>query len=152
MILGTAVAAFFCFSVGIAPGWLYGLMPTELSFQPFDADQLAPQLELLGAAGVVYIGVWAIGLAPKESPRALLDLDALYRGPIAGMARWSGVLALRLFGAGEVVVRRLGQESGALLARLARACDQPYRTALMPIVQLVIISVVVLLFIVGQQL
>jgi multicomponent Na+:H+ antiporter subunit D len=150
MILGAAMAAFFCFSVGVAPGWLYGLMPTELSFQPFDADQLPPQLELLGAAGIVYIAAWALGIAPKERPMALLDLDSLYRGPVAGIARWSGVLALRVFGAGQVVLGRVANTAGRALARFASWCDRPYRSVFITVAQFVVISTILLLFIMGR--
>jgi multicomponent Na+:H+ antiporter subunit D len=152
MILGAAIATFFCFSVGIAPGWLYGLMPTELSFQPFDADQIAPQLELLGVAGSVYIIVWALGLAPRERPVALLDLDSFYRGPVSSAARWGGVLSLRLYGAGQVAVAKIGEFLGRVLSAFSRACDQPYRARFMAVAQFATLAAIVLMFVFGRQL
>jgi multicomponent Na+:H+ antiporter subunit D len=152
VLLGTAIAAFFCFSVGIAPGWLYGLMPTELTFQPFDADQLPPHLELLGAAGAAYIVCWALGLAPRERPVALLDLDSFYRGPVAATARWSGVLALRIYGAGQVAIAATGEAVGRGLARFSRACDRPYRQRFISFAQFMMIAVILVLFIIGRQL
>ena len=152
MVLGTAIAAFFCFSVGIAPGWLYGLMPTELTFQPFDADQLPPHLEMLGAAGALYIVLWSIGMAPRERAIALLDLDSFYRGPVASLAGWSGVLALRVYGAGQAGFARVGEMAGRGLARLTRTWDRPYKQNLMGIAQFMMIAGILLLFIIGRQL
>ncbi|MFT3726298.1 MAG: proton-conducting transporter membrane subunit [Terricaulis sp.] len=152
MALGTAIAAFFCFSVGVAPGWLYGLMPTELAFQPFDADQLPPQLEMLGVAGVVYIIAWSLGLAPRERPMALLDLDSLYRGPVAAFARWTGVLALRVYGAGQVAIATLGEGAGRGIGRLSRTWDRPYKQKFIGFAQFMMIAGILLLFIIGREL
>jgi multicomponent Na+:H+ antiporter subunit D len=51
MLLGLTLAVFFCLSIGLAPGWLYGLLPAQLTFQPYAIERVAATLELLGAAG-----------------------------------------------------------------------------------------------------
>lgn len=129
MILGAVVALFLCFAVGLAPRWLFDLMPSEISFQPFEIDRVAPQLQLLGAAGVAFLALRAARAAPREREVRLLDIDALYRGPLAGAGRWAGVLALRVYGAWQNWTRRVSAASGHSLAALARACDRPYAQA-----------------------
>lgn len=126
MLLSTGLAVFFCVAVGVAPGWLYGLLPTELAFQPYAVERVAPQLELLGMAGVGYLALYAAKLSPAERHLRLLDVDALYRGPAAGAGRWIGVVMLRVFGAAQVFIDGLGGRIGRQLTRWARNCDRPY--------------------------
>jgi multicomponent Na+:H+ antiporter subunit D len=126
MLLGAAVAAFFCVSIGLAPDWLYGLMPTALTFAPFALDRVAPQLELLGAAGAAYVVLRALGLAPKERAIDLLDIDAFYRGPVSGAARWAGVVMLRVYGAWGAAVALLAERAADAMGAWTRSCDTPY--------------------------
>jgi multicomponent Na+:H+ antiporter subunit D len=118
---------FFCVSVGVAPGWLYGLLPAEPAFPPYEIGRTAPQLELLGAAGVAYIALRAFKLAPREGALRLLDVDALYRGPAAGTGRWVGVVLLRLYGSWNAAWERLGARTARAIDHLTRSCDRPYR-------------------------
>jgi multicomponent Na+:H+ antiporter subunit D len=151
MLLGASVAAFFCLSVGLAPGWLYGLMPSELQFQPFSLDRLAPQLELLGASGLVMLGAWVLKLAPGARPLRLLDVDSLYRGPLAGAARWAGIVLLRLYGAvqnaGSAVTRGIARSLGAF----ARASDRPYDANAAAAIQLASFAILIVLLMVGRD-
>lgn len=126
MLLGAGVAAFFCVSIGLAPNWLYGLMPTVLTFAPFALDRVAPQLELLGAAGAACVLLRALGLAPKERAVDLLDIDAFYRGPVSGAARWAGVVMLRVYGAWGAAFAALADRGAVALAAWTRSCDTPY--------------------------
>jgi len=127
MLLGAALGVFFCAAIGFAPNWLYGLMPANLTFEPYALDRLAPHLEMLGAAGAVYIMLRAVGLTPRERAVRLLDVDAFYRGPVAGAGRWVGVVMLRLHGAWQAGEARGAKWAGELLESLARRCDRPYR-------------------------
>ncbi len=127
MLLGMALAAFFCVSIGLAPSWLYGLLPTTLAFQPYAIERAAPQLELLGAAGAAYLLLRGVKLAPPERTLRLLDVDAIYRGPAVDMGRWVGVVMLRLYGGWRGQWERLSTAAGGLVAHLMRSCDQPYR-------------------------
>lgn len=126
MLLGAGLALFLCFAVGVAPRWLFDLMPAEISFQPFVLDRIAPQLQLLGAAGVAFLALRATRVVPKEQGVVLLDIDAMYRGPLAQAGRWAGVLALRVYGAWQSWTRRVSGASGRGLEALAAACDRPY--------------------------
>jgi multicomponent Na+:H+ antiporter subunit D len=129
MLLGIALATFFCLSIGVAPGWLYGLMPTELEFRPYEIERVAPQLELLGAAGAIYLALRAVRLTAPERALRLLDVDAIYRGPAAGAGRWVGVVLLRVYGAWQTHWERLSKAVGSAVAGVIRLCDRPYRGA-----------------------
>jgi len=129
MLLGAGLATFLCLSIGLAPGWLYNLMPTALVFQPFAIDRLAPQFELLGVAGLIFLALHAVGAAPKASSIRTLDIDALYRGPFALAGRWAGVLLLRVYGAWQAAATQSGHAVGRLIAALAQLCDRPFAPA-----------------------
>ncbi len=140
MLLGGGLAVFFCLSVGLAPGWLYGLLPTELTFAPYALDRVAPQLELLGAAGVAYVLLRAMRLTPAERQTHLLDVDSFYRGPAAGAGRWVGVVMLRAYGAWQASLARIGVDLQRRSARWARDCDRPYRIRGASLVQLGVVA------------
>lgn len=140
MLLGAGLAIFFCASVGMAPRWLFDLMPTQISFAPFAFDRIAPQLELLGVAGLAGLAFRVFGVSPRELPIQLLDIDALYRGPLADAGRWAGVLMLRVYGAWRELSRHVTEAvSGAASAWISR-CDRPYAASISSFVQLVSIA------------
>lgn len=126
MLLGAGLTVFLCVSVGIAPGWLYNLMPAALAFQPFELSRLAPQLELFGVAGVAYLALRLVVPAPKRPPARVLDVDAFYRGPVGGAGRWTGVVLLRLYGAWQAATATFTKAATARLGRWASACDRPF--------------------------
>lgn len=126
MLLGAGLATFLCLSIGLAPGWLYDLMPTALTFQPFAIDRLAPRFELLGVAGLAYLALDALRAAPRTQSARTLDIDAFYRGPVAGAGRWAGVLLLRAYGAWQAAAAKSGRVAGRVLAAMARLCDRPF--------------------------
>ncbi len=126
MLLGAGLALFLCVAVGMAPRWLYNLMPADLAFQPFALDRIAPQFQILGAAGIAYLVLRIARVVPRESEIKLLDIDALYRGPIADAGQWAGILALRLYGAWQGWTRAISAAGVRRLATLAAACDRPY--------------------------
>ncbi|MGD9966999.1 MAG: proton-conducting transporter membrane subunit [Hyphomonadaceae bacterium] len=126
MLLGAGLALFLSASVGLAPRWLYDLMPASLSFQPFALDRIASQVQVLGAAGLGYLLLRGIAADPRRRDVHLLDVDALYRGPLAGAGEWAGVLALRVYGAWREWTRDVGANAMRVLAALANACDRPY--------------------------
>ncbi|ANP44909.1 proton-conducting transporter membrane subunit [Candidatus Viadribacter manganicus] len=125
-LLGAGLALFLCLAVGLAPRWLFDLMPAEISFQPFVLDRVTPQLQLLGGAGVVFLLLRLARAAPRDERVRLLDIDALYRGPLAEAGQWAGVLALRVYGAWQDWTRRASHAAGRSLEALANACDRPY--------------------------
>ena len=126
MLLGGGLALFLCLSVGLAPRWLYDLMPADLAFRPFDLDRLAPQLELLGVAGLAFMALGLTAQPTKRPPARLLDIDALYRGPVAAAGRWTGVVLLRLYGAWQAATARASHAAAQRVGRWAAACDRPF--------------------------
>ncbi len=151
MLLGTVLAAFFCVAIGLAPRWLYDLMPTELSFQPYEPDRLARQFELLGASGVIYF-VLRAARAPKEQPLRLLDIDALYRGPLASVGRWLGVVLLRVFGAARDAFAILSARVGARIGALIASFDRPYAVRTASFGNWLTVCVILALMLVAQRL
>lgn len=141
MLLGAGLATFFCLSVGMAPRWLYDLMPAQLSFQPFELDRLAPQLQLFGVAGLVAIGFRVTAVMPRDLPIQLLDIDALYRGPLASAGRWAGVLLLRVYGGWQDLSRRAARAAATAAQAWISRCDRPYAASISSFVQLTSIAV-----------
>jgi hypothetical protein len=145
MLLATALAAFFCVSIGLAPGWLYGLLPAELAFRPYEIERVAPQLELLGAAGSAYLALHALRLAAPERTQRLLDVDAIYRGPAAGAGRWVGVVLLRIYGSWRAQWARISKAAGKGIAHLMSLCDRPYRGGAWPAAHFAAIAIAIAL-------
>ncbi len=149
MLLGMGLAAFFCVAVGLNPAWLYRLTPTELAFAPYTLDRLAPALETVGIGALVFLVLRTMGLTAREHAARLLDVDALYRGPIAGAGRWIGVVLLRLYGAWQTGLDRMAAHGARVFARAAQACDRPYADKLAGAMQLIAtaaILVIIMLF------
>jgi multicomponent Na+:H+ antiporter subunit D len=147
MLLAAALAAFFCIAIGMSPSWLYRLTPqTALAFEPYLPERLGPQLALLGAAGAAYLALHALKWAPKHepgaAPRKLLDLDALYRGPMVGAGRWFGIVLLRLHGAWRAGAHAFSIAMVRRVSDWSRACDRPYGDQLSGWGQLAVICVV----------
>lgn len=145
MLLGASLASFFCVALGIAPHWLYNLTPTEMSIDPFALDRVARQFELIGAAGVVFLTLRLAGVAPSEAPTRLLDMDAVYRGPVAAAGSWGGTVALRALGAAQVGWDRAANKAGARLETWLRGLDRPYAQVWAGPAQFLAIAAVVLL-------
>jgi multicomponent Na+:H+ antiporter subunit D len=135
VILCMGLAAFFSIAVGLNPHWLYQLTPTEIAFAPYALDRLAPAFETAGAATLAYLLLRAVKLVRTERPVHMLDMDALYRGAIAGAGRWAGIVLLRLYGAWQAAFDRAAAAAGIFLTQRARACDRPYRDGLAGAVQ-----------------
>ncbi|MBM3567324.1 MAG: Na(+)/H(+) antiporter subunit D [Alphaproteobacteria bacterium] len=118
--------SFLCILLGVAPGVLYRWLPFGASYEPYTADHVVTQLQLLLFSGLAFFML--LGLL-RRTPTVTLDFDWLYRR--AGVALASGVtraahVAWRNFAAG---MRGMVDEilSGiSILARrgiLARAQD-----------------------------
>jgi multicomponent Na+:H+ antiporter subunit D len=147
MLQAMAVSSFFCIAIGVAPGWLYNLLPSELAFRPYALDRLAQQVEVLGFAGAVFL---LIGGARPPAPSRLLDMDALYSGPVAAAGRWLGVMMLRVHGSARAVATRLGAIGRRVLARLVARLDQPHLNRAASASQLLAIAALLIVVLVGM--
>lgn len=125
MLLGSALVVFFCFAVGLAPAWLFGLLPGELAFLPFAPDRLAHQLQVLGVAGMAYL-LLAAFTREAQWGASLLDIDAFYSGPLANAGAWFGRVLLAI----QVQTARASERVGAWTSRRIGAWmqgfDRPY--------------------------
>ena len=126
MLLGAGLAVFFCLAVGVAPRWLYSLLPTEIAFDPFASDAVGERLQLLGAAGLMLLALRALRATPELERRDVLDVDSLYRGPVAEGARWAGVLLLRIYGAAQYGFEHAMAALQKRIERNIASFDQPY--------------------------
>ncbi len=76
MNLGMAIAAFFCFFMGIYPEYLYKMLPFPVNYHPYSAYHLSETLQILGFTG---FGFFIMVKKLKPEPKINLDLDWLYR-------------------------------------------------------------------------
>lgn len=130
MLLAMTIAAFLCLMIGVAPAWLYALTPPgPIVFWPFTLSAVTMQVSALFGAAAAYMAVRAVGLAPGERAMRIMDVDALYRGPFAGIGRWTGVVMLRLYGVWQTMSGAGAGRIGRAFAAFARAGDRPYRDA-----------------------
>ncbi len=127
LLLSASLSLFFSLSVGLAPSWLYDLMPSQLSYAPYALDRLGAALQASGAAAFCATCLYAVGVWPKPVAKDLLDIDALYRGPLAASARWLGVVGLRLYGAWQSLAERAARAFGSLTIGWVKSLDRPYR-------------------------
>lgn len=108
MIFAMAIAAFFCFLLGVCPDSLYRLLPFASDYRPYTLYHLSEILQVLAFTGLGFYLLRRL-LVPKAGIH--LDLDWFYRkgaavvmriatGPVSAFNEWSGELyrtrALRL--------------------------------------------------------
>lgn len=150
MLLGASLAGFFCLAMGVAPQWLYGLTPTEMSIDAYALDRVSRQLQLLGGAGVIYLALHLAGVTAATSDAKLRDLDVLYGGPIVSAGRWAGVMALRGFDAADSLLHAFQARVSTIARQWLGAFDRPYRT-LSAAIPLGTVATLVLLAILASQ-
>ena len=79
MLLAMGIAAFLCIFIGCNPQWLYGMLPNEMSYNPYDATHVITQTQILLFA---MLAVWVLmvkKIYPPELPSINLDFDWFYR-------------------------------------------------------------------------
>ena len=79
MLVAMGVAAAACVLIGVAPGLLYGMLPYDVDYRPYDWTHVLTQLQLLAFAigAIVAFQLWKI--YPAEVRAINLDVDWLYR-------------------------------------------------------------------------
>lgn len=129
LLLGMALASFFCGAVGLAPSWLLDMAPpSPLLVDVFALDRAGPRLELLAAAAAGYGALMLTGLAAHKRPNDLLDVDAFYRGPATRLARFVGRTLMHAYAAFKTAMDRGLEMLGQALTAISRASDRPYAT------------------------
>ena len=76
MLVAMSMSAFLCVFIGIAPAWLYGLMPTPVDYEPYTATHVVWALQILLFTGV---GFFMLLKILWGKPKISLDADWFYR-------------------------------------------------------------------------
>ncbi|MEL6752958.1 MAG: Na(+)/H(+) antiporter subunit D [Pseudomonadota bacterium] len=101
MLLAMGIAAAICILIGLPTfmglgyGWLYNLMPfpnEANGYQPYTAEHILTQMQLLMFAVLAFILLKRFGLYPPEKPGTILDTDWTYRRLGYGFANWAGAV------------------------------------------------------------
>ena len=79
MLLAMAIGAALCIFIGCNPGWLYGMLPFTVTYEPFTTSHVLTQLQLLLFASLSVVVLMKTGTYPPELVRENLDFDFFYR-------------------------------------------------------------------------
>ena len=116
MLLAMGIAAALCVGIGVFPEYLYGLLPFETGYDPYDATHILTQTQLLFWSALAFVWLNLSGLYPPELRSTNLDFDWFYRrlAPrfVLAVGRTVGRADRAVRGAAVRMVRRaLGQAS-----------------------------------------
>lgn len=73
------IAALVSISIGVAPKWLYNLLPFEVDYSPYDVTHVITQAQLLFFSALAFVWLNLRGLYPPELRSVNLDVDWFYR-------------------------------------------------------------------------
>jgi multicomponent Na+:H+ antiporter subunit D len=127
MLVAMGIAAALCVLLGVYPAALYELLPRPYEYHPYTAEHVLTQMQLLALAALAFALAWRAGLFPRDVASTHLEVDWLWRRPLAmavgGALRavllgW-GALAERGSAAGARLVEALYRQHGPA-GRLAR--------------------------------
>lgn len=79
MLIAMSVAAVLCVVIGIHPAWLYGLLPFETGYNPYDVTHVLTQTQLLFFSALAFVWLNLSGLYPPELRSVNLDAEWIYR-------------------------------------------------------------------------
>ncbi len=102
MLLAMGVASAFCIGVGVAPRWLYELLPyrdTAIDYLNHDLwtpTHLVTQFQLLAFAALAFILIKRYALYPEEEPGVILDAEWTWRRAGPGVVGAIGAALMSL--------------------------------------------------------
>ena len=76
--------AFLSVAIGLVPGTLYALLPHPVTYEPYTVAHVVAYLQLLLFAGLAFFVMLPL---MRRTETITLDLDWLYRRPLAALAR-----------------------------------------------------------------
>lgn len=83
MLAAMAIAAAFCFGMGVWYEPLYALLPyPDVEYTPYNLTHVVTQVQLLMFSTLAFIVLWQTGLYPPELRSTVLDTDWIYRRAI----------------------------------------------------------------------
>jgi multicomponent Na+:H+ antiporter subunit D len=120
MRVAMALAAAGSITIGVAPGWLYRILPYPVDYVPYTVPHVVNQLQLLLLASMAFTVLIRTGLYPPELRSVNLDLEVVYRRLLPGW--WGAAVgtAARLRGGFEPPLRRWAAAGVALATRAVR--------------------------------
>jgi multicomponent Na+:H+ antiporter subunit D len=115
MLFAMGCAAFLCIALGVAPGFLYEILPYPVEFDPYTTSHVVDQLQLLLFSASAFVFLQKTGLYPPELRSVNLDVDWVYRKAFPALVarveenlvRLKGRLQARALGGVERTVRYL---------------------------------------------
>jgi multicomponent Na+:H+ antiporter subunit D len=117
MLAAMAIVAFLSIALGVWPAPLYALLPYPVDFEPYTAEHVITQYQLLLFSALAFTWLMRTGLYPPEMRSVNLDFDVTYRKGLPALTR----AIVRTFGPIDRELR------GATLGALRRMLDQVYR-------------------------
>ena len=79
MLIAMTIAALLCIGIGSFPAFLYGMLPYDTRYSPYDATHVLAQLQLLAFSALAFTWLKLAGIYPPELRSVNLDVDWLYR-------------------------------------------------------------------------
>lgn len=98
------VFTFLCVAIGLFPGPLYAILPYRVDYEPYTADHLVTQFQLLAFAGFAFFALLPM---MKRTLTISLDLDWLYRRLFYG----AGVRGFRAYWRADAWCRKQALKS-----------------------------------------
>ena len=90
MLIAMSIAAVLCIFIGSQPQYLYGLLPWEVHYWPYDTTHVLAQLQLLFFSALAFVWLNKVGLYPPELPSVNIDAEWLYRRLLPAGIRATG--------------------------------------------------------------
>ena len=123
MLIAMAIAAALCIGIGVYPQALYGLLPFDVDYTPYDTTHVLAQLQLLFFSALAFVWLNLKGMYPPELPSVNLDAEWIYRKPLPRFAgavydwvfAWQGILrglAMTLIGRAVALLSGYHQGDG----------------------------------------
>jgi len=79
MLLAMSLAAILCIGIGTFPQYLYGILPYETDFWPYDITHVLTQTQLLFFGALAFVGLQKTGIYPPELRSVNIDVEWTYR-------------------------------------------------------------------------
>ncbi len=79
MLLAMTLAAILSVGIGTFPQFLYGILPFETGYWPYDATHVLTQTQLLFFGALAFVGLQKTGIYPPELPSVNIDAEWSYR-------------------------------------------------------------------------
>ncbi len=106
MRLAMWIMSFLCILIGIVPSIIYGIMPYALDYEPYTADHVVTQMQLLLFAGFAFFALLTL---MKRTLTISLDFDWFYRKLMFGVVVWIKEHSPKFFGPALLSLKGFGQ-------------------------------------------